>query len=72
MATDDRKKIIRECWDCKNARDIPGDAHIQCIKPDPGMTGNAHGIRNGWFFYPLNFDPVWKTKACANFEPKEA
>jgi len=32
------------------------------------MTGNAHGVKNGWFIYPLLFDPIWKTKECDNFE----
>jgi hypothetical protein len=49
-------------------RDIPNDAYIRCVKPDPEMTGHPHGIKKGWFRYPLNFDPVWKTKLCANFE----
>jgi hypothetical protein len=35
------------------------------------MSGSEHGIRHGWFFYPLLFDPVWKTKACVNHEIKE-
>ena len=57
-----------ECHMCKHKRSIPGDVHIQCINPDMSMTGNAHGIKNGWFMYPINFDPCWKTKDCANFE----
>lgn len=32
------------------------------------MTGNRHGIRNGWFFYPMVFDPGWKTKLCSNYK----
>ena len=23
------------------------------------ITANAHGVRNGWFMWPVNFDPVW-------------
>jgi len=23
------------------------------------IKGAAHGIRNGWFNWPFNFDPVW-------------
>jgi len=61
-------KITQECWHCKNKRSVPGNCHIQCIHPDPEMTGNEHGIRMGWFEYPYVFDPVWKTKACSNFK----
>jgi hypothetical protein len=60
--------IHKECYSCKHMREMPGDAHIRCVNPDPGMTGSAHAVRMGWFCYPLVFDPVWKTKACVNFE----
>ena len=23
------------------------------------VKASPHGIRNGWFIFPLNFDPVW-------------
>jgi hypothetical protein len=59
---------INECYSCKHRRNVPGDAHISCAKPDPNMTGNYHGIVNGWFWYPLVFDPTWKTKICATRE----
>jgi hypothetical protein len=59
-----------KCYRCKNKREVPGDYHIQCVNPDPQMTGNPTGIRRGWFCYPLIFDPVWMTKDCSNFEVK--
>ena len=59
------------CWDCKHKRSIPGDCHISCAKPDPDMTGHKVGINGGWFFYPSNFDPIWKTKECCNLEATE-
>ena len=61
----------RRCYQCAHKREIPWDAHIKCAKPDPEMTGNPHGIRSGWFAYPINFDPTWMTTVCSNFEPKE-
>ena len=61
-------KEENNCWNCKHKRNISGDAHIQCVKPDPEMKGNPHGIKKGWFFYPINFDPVWMEKKCSNFE----
>lgn len=62
--------VKNECWECKHVREIPGDCHVGCTKPDPDMTGNPHGIRNGWFVYPACFDPAWMTKKCANFDPR--
>ena len=32
------------------------------------VSGCDHGIRSGWFFWPLNFDPVW-LETCDGFEP---
>jgi len=33
------------------------------IKADP------HGVKNGWFNFPWNFDPVW-LENCDGFEPQ--
>lgn len=35
--------------------------------PDCVVKGNAHGIRQGWFLHPFNFDPVW-LESCTGFE----
>ena len=63
------KKFIKEneCYSCKYKRNIPGDTHYECVKEDPNMTGKPHGIKMGWFNYPYNFAPIWKTKRCDNF-----
>jgi hypothetical protein len=61
--------MTTDCFKCKNKRPIPGDAHIKCAKPDPLMTGHRAGIQSGWFRYPENFDSIWRTKECDNFEP---
>ena len=31
---------------------------------------NTHGVRNGWFCWPMNFDPVW-LENCDAFEAKK-
>ena len=65
------RNMHNECLLCVNKREVPGNAHIACANPDPEMTGNDHGIKNGWFIYPVLFDPTWKTKDCANFKHTE-
>lgn len=60
--------IMDDCYQCKYRRDVPGDTHSSCTMPDVEMTGSEHGINNGWFIYPLSFDPIWKTKECSNFK----
>ena len=34
------------------------------------IKAELHGIRNGWFFWPINFDPAWLIN-CDGFTPKE-
>jgi hypothetical protein len=33
------------------------------------VKGDYHGIKNGWFNHPWNFDPVWLTE-CNGFKAK--
>lgn len=33
------------------------------------ITADPHGIKNGWFLWPMNFDPVW-LRTCLGFEAK--
>ena len=66
-----KRDKMNECYHCEHKRAVPGNTHIQCVKPDADMVGNEHGIRNGWFFYPSLFDPTWKTKMCKNYENNE-
>jgi hypothetical protein len=67
----EKRNKMNECYSCKHRREIPGDAHTRCANPDKEMTGNPHGIKSGWFFYPFNFDPTWKEKDCSNYQSSE-
>ena len=33
------------------------------------IKADACGVRNGWFYWPVNFDPVWLTN-CDGFTPR--
>ncbi len=35
-----------------------------------GIRANYHGIKQGWFNFPFNFDPVW-LEECDGFTKKE-
>lgn len=59
-----------KCFKCKHKQPVPGDTHIACWRPDPQVRGDAHGIKNGWFYYPFLFDPIWMITECRNFEPR--
>lgn len=34
------------------------------------IKAEPYGVRSGWFFWPVNFDPVWLLN-CNGFTPKE-
>ncbi len=40
------------------------------LKEKLNIKGDVHGIRSGWFMWPVNFDPVW-LENCDGFEGKE-
>lgn len=72
MSKEFKRDRMNECYHCKHKRSVPGNCHIECVKPNMDMKGNEHGIRNGWFFYPLLFDPTWKEAMCKNYENHES
>jgi hypothetical protein len=55
------------CHTCQHRREIARNCHIACAKPCPQVRGHPHGIANGWFFYPILFDPIWG-EGCTNYE----
>ena len=58
-----------DCYKCVHRLAIPGDAHIQCNNFKAKVEGNLHGIKHGWFMWPLNFDPTWLI-SCDGFSDK--
>ena len=48
-----------KCYECKHSRPIEGDCHIKCANKDATVTGHHIGKENGWFLWPVNFDPSW-------------
>jgi hypothetical protein len=58
------------CYNCQHRRNLAGDCHSRCVKTTAKVVGSMHGIKNGWFFYPVNFDPIW-LEECDGYEEKE-
>ena len=56
-----------DCYKCPYREQVPGSAHSKCTAIENGMGEaaktlikfNLHGVRKGWCFWPVNFDPVW-------------
>jgi hypothetical protein len=61
-----------DCYKCGYKGNNPGSAHIRC-KYDwrksglPAPKGKPHGIKCGWWIFPVNFDPVWMIDECPVF-----
>lgn len=70
------KKVIKpktpNCHECVHRLSIPGDANSRCNNHKAKVEGNQMGIRNNWFLWPINFDPVWLI-SCDGFSnnPKD-
>ena len=44
------------------------DEYIRGPVEDLRIVGNKHGIEQGWFFWPLCFDPTWLV-SCKGYTP---
>ena len=58
------------CYECSHRRNIPGDCHSRCNNPKASVKGDPHGIRNLWFQFPINYDPIWLLE-CDGFSTSE-
>ena len=63
----------RHCYTCVYRRNIPGNAHIECSRifgdiPEPKL--DPYGVKRGWCFWPVNFDPTW-VGPCAGYSETE-
>lgn len=62
-------KETKNCYNCGYRGEVAGSAHSRCkfdwSKSDKN-TPEAHnqGIKNGWYNFPLNYDPVWQIGKC--------
>jgi hypothetical protein len=60
----------QNCYECEYRRNLIGDAHSKCVNKNAHIKGNNYGIRNGWFIWPYNYDPVW-LESCDGFKRKK-
>jgi hypothetical protein len=76
-----RRELVGDAHSrCANPRISSEDAIISPMllltgKIPPAMkrlnvTASQHGIRSGWFMWPMNFDPTW-LESCDGFAAKE-
>lgn len=72
------------CYNCKHRTKVPGSAHSSCnsvenqldaavftmMGMNKYLTLNQHGVKNGWAFWPVDFDPCW-VDHCNFYESNE-
>ena len=62
-----------DCYRCVHRRAVSGSCHSKCdadfSKIEP-PAGDKHGIKNGWWIFPWNYDPIWMEGKCENFKLK--
>lgn len=58
------------CYSCQHRHDLIGSAHSGCKNFHARVKGNDHEIKNGWFDWPLQFDPIW-LNTCTGYKSKE-
>ena len=67
--TIDRRRVV-ESWIARDDPVVELAVMLGAsIQADVGLNvvGNKHGIEQGWFNWPYNFDPVW-LESCDGFE----
>lgn len=58
-----------QCYRCRHRRPTYFNTHSACASPPATLKVDAHGVRNGWVLFPVNFDPVWLADRCSRFTP---
>lgn len=69
------------CHKCVHSKSnaYVNSAHIQCIRywsyykkrKDAHPKGAEHAIKNGWWDFPYDYDPVWMQEDCPGYQEKQ-
>jgi len=77
-----RGSLVGDCHsECRNPNISESDRLLSPLFINSGLrsgtmkklniTYSTHGVKMGWFMWPLNFDPVW-LKSCDGYEMADA
>lgn len=65
------KKENNKCNTCIHKNNgVSGSSHVGCSNKFAIVDISNHGIRNGWAFYPIDFDPIW-IESCDSYMNKD-
>jgi hypothetical protein len=66
------------CSICVYKRSVPGNVHIQCAfdwlkalqnaRVNMIPLGNSYGIGQGFYMFPVLYDPIWQVVKCQAFD----
>ena len=59
------------CRECQHHRTSGEFGQIGCANPPNEMCCGKHATEQGWFHFPLMFDPIWGMSNCPNFTEGE-
>lgn len=64
------------CYKCVFRGSVPGSEHSSCtfqwsVDMENVPKGHTHAIKNGWWIFPWNYDPIWMKEDCTQFKAKE-
>jgi len=59
------------CKNCVFGKKVENSSHhMSCQRIQTRIQNvNEHGVKNGWFIFPINFDIIW-AESCNGFIPK--
>ncbi len=58
------------CCHCAYKAEVPGSAHIQCLRADVSHPIPESKRIAQWFIFPFNYDPTWGPAECPGFATK--
>lgn len=58
-----------DCYSCIYQKELSYSCHSECANHEAKVSANPHGIKNGWFMWPINFDPCW-LESCDGFSQR--
>jgi len=75
LLAENKPEKDKTCYQCIFREEAFGSAHSHCVfdwskNIENIPTGDPHGIKNGWWGFPWNYDPVWMESQCAEFKSK--
>jgi len=66
---ENQEKMSNMCHECINKKKLPGSLQIACECLTAQVFGDEHGIKEGYFDWPVSFDPFW-LDYCDSFVEK--